>query len=62
MCKVLLQIGEAVTYKDINLFWYRGILKTIGRTPKGGDCTVEWYYPLQVISEECLFNIQPVIR
>ena len=52
-----LHIGDHVRYNDINLMNYHGILRTLGRTPRGGDCTVEWYNPNQVTGEACLSDL-----
>ena len=52
-----IQVGDHVTYADLNLSTYRGTIVARGRTTHGGDCTVAWTSPLAVTSEECLKNL-----
>jgi hypothetical protein len=51
------RIGDSVTYRDSNLRDYVGTLEALGRTPRGGDCWVQWHRPLPGRSEECLANL-----
>ena len=53
----MIHIYAHVTYRDINLQRYRGILRAIGHTPHGGNCTVQWTVPLPVAGEECMDNL-----
>lgn len=48
--------GDRVTYADINLRNYSGMVTSIGRTKNGGDCLVQWSQ-FQFVSEECMFNL-----
>ncbi len=51
--------GDRVTYADINLRHYFGIVTSIGRTKNGGNCLVQWdKFPF--VSEECAFNLATV--
>lgn len=48
--------GDRVTYADINLRHYSGVVTSIGRTKNGGECLVQWsQFPF--VSEECTFNL-----
>jgi hypothetical protein len=56
-----IQIGTKVGYDAIpHLMNYKGIVVSLGRTPHGGDCVVDWYagYPTPGKSEECLSNLR----
>ena len=49
--------GDDVTYNDINLRYYSGVIISIGPTKKGGDCLVKWNnFPF--VSEEYLPNLR----
>jgi len=53
-----LSIGVAVTYREVNLLNYRGVITDVRRTQHGGDCLVKWdAFPF--VSEECSFNLMP---
>lgn len=52
-----LSVGDLVTYADINLRHYIGVIKNIGKTKNGGDCLVKWHaFPF--VSEETLSNLR----
>ncbi len=56
--------GDRITWKDINLsckqFPDEGMILSIKRTPRGGDCYVKWdKYPSKKI-EECMNNLQVI--
>lgn len=52
-----LAVGDDVTYADINLRHYIGVITSIGRTRNGGDCLVKWSaFPF--VSEECMSNLR----
>lgn len=55
-------VGTRVTYADIALRDYRGIVTSVGRTQHGGDCTVRWTYPSVCTSEECVCNLKVLIQ
>ena len=49
-------VCDRVTYADINLRHYSGIVTSIGQTKNGGNCLVQWsQFPF--VSEECMFNL-----
>lgn len=54
------QVGQRVRYKDMNLWDHVGRITAIGRTPRGGDCTVEWARLPGISCEECLCNLEVV--
>lgn len=50
-------VGDRVTYADINLRHYSGMVTSIGRTKNGGNCLVKWdKFPF--VSEEYLPNLR----
>lgn len=52
-----LSLGDDVTYADINLRHYIGVITSIGKTKNGGDCLVKWHaFPF--VSEETLTNLR----
>jgi hypothetical protein len=53
-----IRIGDSVTYRAMSLRNYVGTLEALGRTPRGGDCWVQWNRPLPGRSEECLMNLR----
>ena len=56
----LMQTGDRVRHRDVNLWSDQGTLISIGREPRGGDCKVRWdRWPL-IKSEECQFNLEKV--
>jgi len=50
--------GDRVTYADVNLSDYRGVVEAVRRGPNGGDCIVRWNRPLNATSEECALNLK----
>ena len=49
--------GDDVTYADINLRYYSGVITSIGPTKNGGNCLVKWNnFPF--VSEEYLPNLR----
>lgn len=55
------QIGAKVTYKDINLRSYRGIITFVGSVRHGGDCRVKWLSEAWE-TDECLDNLLLVAK
>ena len=55
-----MKVGDKVRYKDINLWDYRGVVTGVGRTERGGDCTVRWNRHPMIDAEECQFNLEVV--
>jgi hypothetical protein len=51
-------VGSQVRYRDANLPGI-GVVVSVGRTPRGGDCVVEWLR-FAVKSEECFSNLTVV--
>lgn len=49
------KVGDEVSYRDVNLWFQRGKLLSIGKGKQGGDCVVQWDRS-GIKSEECLFN------
>lgn len=54
-----MQVGDKVTYRDINLYRHIGTIISIEHTPRGGDCYVQWQGNNSK-SEECLANLKKV--
>ena len=52
-----MDVNDRVTYNDANLRDYHGVLVSLGRTIAGGDCRVHWMRPVNVVSDECLYNL-----
>ncbi len=52
-----LKIGDDVTYKDINLYWYRGKILSLD----GKFCQVEWTYPNLCTAKEWTANLRIAI-
>ena len=58
MTKDSITVGQQVSYADINLRAYKGVVVAVGSTSKGGDCMVQWArYQGQFASEECSGNL-----
>jgi hypothetical protein len=58
--KPTLKVGDEVTYNDINLRNYFGVIVAIQQGEKGGDCRVKWTRPARVETEDCLNNLKAV--
>lgn len=58
------RVNDKVTYRDINLYSYRGYIVSIGPTPHGGDCMVNWIKggPRTCACEECQANLRVVTK
>ena len=46
-------VGDHVTYADINLHDYRGVIVALGPQQYGGDCLVAWVRPVRGTTIEC---------
>jgi hypothetical protein len=54
-----INVGDRVGYACVpSLMQYKGMVRALGPTPRGGDCTVEWLTPNHVTSEECLSTLR----
>jgi hypothetical protein len=54
----VLQPGDPVTYRDINLAEYVGTFEAYGGSRGGGECWVQWHRPNAVRRAECLVNLR----
>lgn len=55
-----LRIGTRVTYADVGLRDYRGVVIAVQPGLRGGDCVVHWRVPMDVTCEECAFNLEVI--
>jgi hypothetical protein len=52
--------GNTVTYADVNLWSYRGVIVAVGPQAEGGDCLVQWRNH-NGSTGECLSNLRRVV-
>lgn len=58
--KVAPRTGDVVTYADVNLWSYRGVVIDVGPQAKGGDCSIRWNRS-NGPTGECLNNLRIVV-
>jgi hypothetical protein len=51
-----LEVGDVVSYRDVNQWPQKGRLVAFGKGKHGGDCVVKWDR-FDFESEECSFNL-----
>ena len=57
---IMLSLNDRVTYTDLNLRHWKGVIVEIGKFAHGADCVIHWLTPYSMRSSECLRNLTKI--